>query len=60
MSDWVSDYFIAYNLFPKRSTFTNKPDPRLEVGTEDALRYLRERSICDRRNKTTLLYRPTP
>ena len=40
MSDWVSDYFIAYNLFPKRSTFTNKPDPRLEVGTEDALRYL--------------------
>ena len=42
MSDWVSDY-----------AFSNKPDPRLAVGTEDALLYLAN-TPCDRRNKTSL------
>ena len=40
MSDWVLDYLLAYNLSTKPSAFSNKLDPGLAVGTEDALRYL--------------------
>ena len=40
MSEWVPDYFLAYNLSPKPSAFSNAPDPRQRVGTEHVLRYL--------------------
>ena len=40
MSEWVPEYLLKYNLSPKPSAFYNKPDPRLEVGTKDALHYL--------------------
>ena len=40
MSEWVPEYLLKYHILPKPSAFYNKPDPRLEVGTEDALRYL--------------------
>ena len=40
MSEWVPNYLLAYNLSPKPSAFSNALEPRLEVGTEYALRYL--------------------
>ena len=40
MSEWVSNYLLAYNLSPKSSAFSNALDPRLEMETEHALRYL--------------------
>ena len=36
----MPDYLLAYNLSPKPSAFSNKLDPRVEVETEDFLRYL--------------------
>ena len=40
MSEWVPEYLLRYNLSPKPSPIFNKPDPLLQVGTEDAIRYL--------------------
>ena len=40
MAEWEPDHLLQYNLSPKSTTLSNAPDPRLEVGTEPAIRYL--------------------